>query len=282
MPQRPSICLVLAASLLLASCTTVEFAYNNAPTYLSGEFDDAFDASAAQSEQADAALARFFAWHREYELEHYHQVLDAAAASIEDGIRADEFLLIGQQLRNAWHRSLARLCEEFAPVLATLTPQQVDHYAQYFDDRGEKYADFLAMDASERLEYRVEHRLETLEEWFGDLNDRQRESFAERLAQLPPMYEDWITYREARQRALLGVLRNAAQDGLTPTQLQYVLIDPDSQHARAYQPVRDAYWQAYAQMIEDMSGSFSSMQIRHAANRVRNYADGVGKLARAD
>jgi hypothetical protein len=275
-------CLLLAASLLLASCTAVEFAYNNAPAYLAGEFDDAFDVDDAQSEQVDLAFERFFEWHRQYELERYHELLDSAAMRVADGIRADEFMDITREMRSAWHRSLGRLADDFAPLLATLSPEQIDHYEAYFRERSEEYEDYLAMDAAGRKEYRVKRGLERLEDWFGELSERQREDIGARLLQLPEIYPDWIAYREARQRAFVDALRRAPVEGLPAQRLRDIALDPDSKHARAFQSARSAYWLAYAQMIEDINGSLTSMQLQHAVNRLRNYADGVGNLARAD
>ena len=43
-----------------------------------------------------------------------------------------------------------------------------------------------------------------------------------------------------------------------------------------------AYWEAYAQMIEAMSPTLTSMQLEHAVDRLRGYADDLGNLARND
>ena len=273
---------LLAASLLLASCSTVEFAYNNAPGYLAGEFEDAFDANDAQREQADLALARFFAWHRQHELEIYRQTLDGAASQLGDGVSAEEFLDIVGELRQAWHRSLARLSEDFTPVLSTLSADQIDHYERYFRDKSERYDEYLAMTEDERREFRVEEELEDLEDWFGELSAAQRNAFAARLRQLPEFYLAWITYREERNRAFVDALRRAPTDGLTPSQLQHVVFGPDSDYTRTYQQVRVDYWKAYSRMIEDLGATLTSMQVEHAVDRLRHYADDIGELARAD
>lgn len=276
------ISLILAASLFLASCSTVEFAYNYAPDYIAGEFDDAFDVDDAQQEQLDAALERFFAWHRQHELALYRDFLDDSANSIADGIRAEEVLLIVNELRRAWHRTLGRFSEDFAPLLASLSARQVDHYEAYYREKSEYYEQYLAMNAQQRREFRVEEGLENLEEWFGELSGKQREAFGKRLQQLPEFNTDWIAFRNDRHRAFVNALRKAPSEGLTSGQLQHILFGPDSDHTRAFQSVRVNYWQAYARMIEDLSVSLTSMQLEHAVDRLRNYSDGIGNLARND
>ena len=53
-------CMVIAASLLLTSCGTVEFIYNQAPSYLAGKFEDAFDLNDAQVARLESKVEDFF------------------------------------------------------------------------------------------------------------------------------------------------------------------------------------------------------------------------------
>ncbi len=108
--------------------------YNNAPSYLAGKFEDAFDLNDAQIALLDSKVEDFFSWHRQHELPRYQQFLDASADSIADGITAAEFLDISDGLRHAWERSMARAFDDFAEILASLTPAQIDHYEVYFRD----------------------------------------------------------------------------------------------------------------------------------------------------
>ena len=168
------------------------------------------------------------------------------------------------------------------PLLASLSADQIDHYETYFREKSEYYHEYLAMNAEERQEFRVEEGLENLEEWFGELNAKQRDAFSKAILQLLEFYPGWIAVREDRNRAFVDALRKAPADGLTAGQLQHILFGPDSEHTRAFQTVRDNYWQAYARMIEDQNDTLSSMQLEHAVNRLRGYADGIGNLARND
>lgn len=277
MRHSPS-CLVIATSLLLASCSTVEFAYSNAPSYLAGEIEDAFDLNDEQIAQLDSNVEQFFSWHRQHELPRYQQFLDASADTIADGITAAEFLDISNNLRHAWERSMARAVDDFAGVLASLTPAQIDHYEVYFREDSEEYDDYLEMTQAQREDYRVKKGLELLEDWYGKFEDKKREQVRVRLRQLPEFYLGWINYREARQRALLDALRKAPTLGFSSQQLHAIMLDAESDYARAFKPVRTAYWHAYSQMIENLSDLLTSAQRQHVVKRLRNYAEGIEGL----
>jgi hypothetical protein len=271
-------CAVLVATLLLASCSAINFAYNNAPGFVASEFDDAFHLDDAQKARLDDKLKQFFAWHRQHELTRYREFLDHAALTIGDGITAQEVLELGDSLRDTWRRSLAQAVDHLGGLAATLTPQQIESYQQYFREKSASYDDYLEMSKQQREIYRVKRGLERLQDWFGNFDELQRERISLRLQQLPDNDLAWIDYREARQQALLHALRAAPGEDLT-SQLKFILMDPASEHARIYEPERSAYWQAYASMIEDISSNLlSKAQLRHAVERLRDYVEIVDYL----
>ena len=113
--------------------------------------------------------------------------------------------------------------------------------------------------------------IDKLEEWCGELSELQYEKIALRLRQLPEVRLAWIGLRAARHQAFIDALRKASGTGMSQQQLQHILLDKDSDYARVYEPQRLAYRQAFAQMIEDVSGWLDKAQIRHAVERMHEY-----------
>ena len=270
--------LIVIATLALANCSAINIVYNNASSFIAAEIDDAFDLSDTQEEQVDAALQRFFEWHRQRELPRYREMLDDAALAIADGISAQEYLVIYDAVRDAFQRSLLRLIDELHGLAATLTPAQIDHYDQYFRERSEKHRDYLEMSAQQREIYNEEWVIDKMEDWFGNFDELQRERIATRLHQLPEVRLAWLKVREARHQAFLAALRKAVDSGLPRQQLQHILLDPGSEYARVYEPQRIAYRQAFAEMIEEVSDWLSKAQIRHAVERLHEYEEVVIEL----
>jgi hypothetical protein len=208
--------------------------------------------------------------------------MNAATIAIADGLTAAAFLEISADLRLAWQRSLTRAIEDLGDLALTLSPAQIEHFQQYFHDHGEEYRDYLQMSAQQREIFRVNRGMKRLENWFGKFDEFKREKINLRMKQLPEFYPAWITYREARQQSLVDALSKAKSEGLSRQhvrqQLKFILLDPASDYASAFEPARKAYWQAYAEMIEDIGEWLSKAQLRHAVNRLQNYADTVADL----
>jgi hypothetical protein len=269
-----------AAMLALASCSLVDLAYDNAPGWVAGELEAAFHLDETQSRELDGRLTRFFAWHREQELGRYREILDVAATASADGIEAEEFLRLQDDIRAAWQRSVAMAVDSFGDLAVTLTPQQIERFDAWFRDLSREHLEYLDKSPQQREIYRVERALERLVKWFGDFDYADEKWIRERLRQLPDIYEPWLRYREARHDALLATLREAAREGVDSDRLKAVMLSPDSDHARAYEPIRTVYWQAYAEAIEDISTRASERQVRRVSTKLRDYADIAGRLSR--
>ena len=273
--------LLVAGSLLLAGCSFIELAYNNAPGYVASEIDDVLDLSDQQLSQLEQGLERFFSWHREQELAHYHSLLDEAATAAADGVSADEFMALNEAVRLAYQRSMSRAIDIFGDLALTLTPQQIDAFDDYYREKSEKYADYLEMEPEERESYLVGRGLYRLERWFGDFDDYLEDRVSARLQRLPNVYEPWIRFRERRHEAIVQALREANDKGLTRAQLKTLLLDPETDYARDFEPLRKVYWRAYAEALEDISQWTSWGHKRKVVSRLRNYARSAERLSQS-
>ncbi len=268
----------VVSMLMLANCSMIDLAYNNAPSFVAGELDEAFDLSESQSSQLDSRLQQFFTWHRKEELGHYQQLLERASRSTADGISAAEFLKLNDDIRIAWRRSLAKAIDSLGDLALTLNQEQIEHYQRYYRERSEEHRDYLEMSAQQREIYRVSRSFDLLEKWFGEFEFSQEDRVMARLRQVPDFYEPWIRYQEARQQALVNALRNAAESGLTPQELKTILLNPSTEYARAFEPARRSYWQAYAAALEDISSWLTKSQRQKAVDKLQLYARIAARL----
>lgn len=268
--------ILFAGSLLLglSGCSVADMAYNNAPSFVAGELEEAFALSEAQSSQLDSRLDQFFSWHRQEELSRYREFLEHAALAAADGITASEFLTLRNDIGAAWDRSIEKGIDSLGDLLTNLTPEQIEQYQQYHRESSEEYQDYLKKSAQQREIYRVERSFDRLEDWFGEFDFLVEERIMQRLRQLPDIYQPWIEFRERRHQALVSAMKQ----GVTGQQLKIVMLDPSTDHARSFEPARQAYWQAYAEAIEDISSWLDEQQRQHAVNRLQRYARLVERL----
>ena len=260
----------------------VDLAYNNAPSFVSSEIDDAFDLDALQNTQLDSRLEQFFDWHRKEELIRYQQLLDQAALATADGITAAEFMALNKDVRLAWRRSLEKAIDSFGDLAVTLTPRQIENYQQYHRESFSEFKDYLEKSAQQREIFRVSRNFDRLEDWYGDFDEFQESKIMLRLRQVPDIYEPWLRYREARQQAFISVLNKATSTGISQAELKAVLLNPSTEYSLAYEPLRQSYWQAFAIALEDINRWLTTEQRQRAATRLRNYAQVAARLGKRD
>lgn len=272
-------CCMATCTLVLAGCGMVDLAYNNAPSLVANELDNAFDLNEVQNDQIDSRLDQFFIWHRKEELARYQRLLDQAALATADGITAAEFMHLNENLRLAWQRSLEKAIDSLGDLAVTLTPQQIENYQHYHRESFGSFKDYLEKSLQQREIFRVARNLDRLENWYGNFDELQETRITTRLQQLPDNYEPWLRYREARQQALVRVLNKATTSGsINLTELKAVLLDPTTPYSLAYEPHRQSYWQAFAVALEEINGWLSTAQRQRAATRLRNYAQVAARL----
>jgi len=271
-----------ACSLILAGCSMIDIAYNNAPTLVSSKIDDAFDLDSLQNNQLDSRLEQFFVCHREEELIRYQQLLDQAALAATDGITAAEFMALNRNIRLAWRRSLEKAIDSFGDLAVTLTPQQIENYQQYHRESFSEFNDYLEKSTQQREIFRVSRTYGRLEDWYGDFDEFQEDKIVLRLQQVPDIYEPWLRYREARQQAFIRVLNRAATTGISQAELKAVLLDPSTEYSLAYEPLRQSYWQAFAIALEDINRWLTREQRQRAVNKLRKYAQVAARLGGQD
>jgi hypothetical protein len=272
------LCFTASCILLLANCGAIDLAYNHAPGYVAGEFDEAFDLSNTQGSQLDSRLDQLFAWHRKEELLRYQQFLDEAAIAAADGITAAEFLKLNHEVRDAWQRSLSKAIDSLGDLAVTLSSEQIENYQSYHRAESEEYQDYLEMSTQQREIYRLQRGFDQLEKWFGNFDSIQEEKVMTRLQQLPDFYGPWIRYREARQQAFVNALGNTAEADLTRQNLKTILLDPATEYARTFEPARRSYWQAYAAALEDISALLTKKQRQKVVTKLQKYARIAARL----
>ena len=269
-------------AIFVTSCSAIDWAYNNAPSFAADEIAEAFDLDSAQTEQVEARLSGFFGWHRRQELPRYEAMLQRASMAVGDGLSTDEVLWLVGEMRAIRSRTMARALDDIAELSVQLTADQIDHFDAHYRERVEDREDYLKKSAQQREIQRGQRDIERLEDWFGDIDEPLRSRVLERLAQIPDLRESWFRYSDARHDAVVAVLRGNGDGDARRAQLQRILVDEDTDFARAYEPYRQAFWQAYAAALADISEWLTPRHYRAAAERLDRYAMIATRLQQPD
>jgi len=117
----------LAASLalaLLAGCSAIEFAYNNADTWLRWQAGKYVELEGEQAAEFDRRLESFLAWHRAEALPQYASLAAEAGARLEHGATREDMEWGYDALRQQAREGLQRAAGEAGDFLDRLSPAQ--------------------------------------------------------------------------------------------------------------------------------------------------------------
>jgi len=115
----------LAAGALLASCSAMRMAYDNADTALRFMASSYLDLDSTQAEDMKQRIVRFHEWHRKSELPAYAALMRSATERAARGITAEDVAWGLASVRARYRSFAVKAVEDAAPVLVTLSPEQI-------------------------------------------------------------------------------------------------------------------------------------------------------------
>jgi hypothetical protein len=269
----------LAAALLLAllaGCSAVEFAYNNADTFLRWQAGRYLDLGDAQAEEFNARLAAFLAWHRAQALPKYARLAEEAGARLARGASQADLVWGYDAIRQQSREGLRRAGAGLGDSLDRLSPAQLGHLERRFAEDNRKFArEWLEGAPQERRGRRLKRIVHAMEDWLGELSDAQRERVRQFNDGAPLNGELRDRERRRRQAELLAMLR--ARDSARG------LADWAAEWDRGRDPALAAGNQAttegFLAMLADVERSLSPRQREIAIARLREYARDFDMLA---
>lgn len=263
---------------LLAGCSTLEFAYNNADTWLRWQAGRYLDLRGDQAEEFDRRLAAFLAWHRAQALPQYARFADQAGARIARGASQADLVWGYDAIRQQSREGLRRAGAELGDFLDRLLPAQLEHLERRFAQDNRKFArEWLEGGPAERRSRRLKRIVNAMEDWLGELSDAQRERVRQFNDSAPLNGELRERERSRRQAELLAMLR--ARDsarGLGDWAAEW-----DRGREPALAAASRAYVGAFLAMLADVERTLSPRQRELAIARLREFARDFDMLAAA-
>ena len=272
-------CLAVACLLwLLAGCSAVEFAYNNADTWLRWQAGSYLDLKNTQAEEFNARLGSFLAWHRSQALPEYARLAHEAGLRLERGATLQDLVWGYDAIRQQSRQGLRRAGVELGDLLDRLSSAQIEHLERRFAEDNRKYArEWLEGAPEERRGRRYKRLVHALEDWLGELSDAQRERVRQFNDSAPLNGELRERERHRRQAELLAMLR--ARESARR------LADWAAEWDRGREPelaaANRAYLQGFLAMLADLERSLNPRQRNVAIARLREFARDFDLLAAA-
>ena len=268
--------LALAGVLLIAACSTLRLAYDNAAVYAKYRAGQYLDVKGAQDHELAERIDSFFAWHREAALPEYARVAEEAAVRLGKGLSRDDLVWGYDSLLAHARHSLRAAAQRIAPLLDHLTLEQVAYMEQGFAEDNRKFErENLRGSEEERRKRRAQRVEERLEDWVGNLSQAQVERVRQYSARAP-LYDE-MRYRERRrfQAEVAGMVRARRAQELLPERLAWWERGRDPEYAQASRANREELFA----LLLDLDRSLSGAQRARAQDSLRRYARDFAALA---
>jgi len=269
--------LAFAAAWLLAGCTALRLAYDNADTYLLFRANSYLDLDAKGSDELDERIDEFFAWHRRTALPQYARLSEEAAKRVTRGLSREDLVWGYDSLMAQARQSLRFAAERVAPLLDRLTPQQVAHMEKRFAEDNRKFArEYLRGSEAERRKRRARRLEERLEDWVGNLSSVQAEK-VKQFSERTPLYDDLRAKdRQRMQAEFVDMIRKREAQKRLPDWITNWDHGRDPAHLAASERFR----QEYLALLLELDRTFAPEQRSRAAANLRRYAEDFRVLAR--
>ena len=269
--------LLVCALLLCSGCSTMRFAYNNADVFLRWHAGRYLDVQGAQSEELDARIGAFLAWHRANALPQYARLTADAGRRFARGPSQEDLVWGYDSVQAQLRESVRAGAVEAGDLLDRLTPEQIEHLERRIAEDNRKFArEYLSGTVDERRRRRLKRNLERLEEWFGGLSEVQVERVRQYSERAP--FTDALRDRERKrlQVEMLAMLRaRQARARLADWAVDWER-GRDAAHAAAARAQRTEYFA----MLLDLAKTLTPEQRQAAEGRFRELASDFEQLAR--
>jgi hypothetical protein len=201
--------LLLALLLLLNSgCSMVRVGYGHFDSVAAWMVHDYFDLNADQRDLFAQRFERLHSWHRQTQLAEYAQFLGDFQSRAKRGLRENDMLWLVDGAKQRYARIAVRGAADAADLLATLTPEQIEHLRQQVDKDNRKFMREHRINDSEAERRKVvqQRTLSQLRDWVGPLNDIQETRVIALLKTMPLVDKLRHEDRLRRQREFFALL----------------------------------------------------------------------------
>jgi hypothetical protein len=276
--------IIVPCLLLLAGCSAVRLAYNQAPHLMYWWLDGYVDFDAEQGDRARDALTDWFAWHRATQLTDYAALLAAAREQILHDVTPTDVCQWADELRKRIETGYEQGVPLLAELVHTLKPQQVQHVERRYRKADEEFRDeFLQATRAEQIEESNKRARSRAELIYGRLDDTQRALLEQGIAESPFDPQRWLVERQLRQREIVETLRTLQSEHADTARIEAALRLFAAHAATSPRPAYREYQQRLfdhnCQLIARLHNSTTNEQRRRGADQLKAWEDDLRALA---
>ncbi len=274
----------LTLALLLAGCSTVRLAYNQAPTLAYWWLDGYVDFNDAQAPMVRNAIDDWFRWHRATQLPDYATQLARLRSEVAEPVSPQQVCRWFDDLMQRAQTAVDHALPAMADTMSTFTPANFAHLERQYAKQNATFTkDFIDGTPQARRDDSYKRTLERFEMIYGRFDDEQRQRVRDGADASPFDPVRSLGERQRLQQEVLQTLRRLVAERATSDAFQAALRvmgeharnSPREMH-RVYQQQVKQYNCAFAAQIHNQT---TPAQRQAAAERLQAWADDARALA---
>ena len=202
-----------ALVVLLAGCSALKLAYNQAPQLAMWQINRYLGLSDTQTERVRDALDELHQWHRGAMLPRHAQLMQKVQRQLASTLTAEQACTTFAEVRAQWDQVLDRAEPSLAQLAAQLSDAQIRQLERcQAESNADWRKEWLDPGPDKLREHRFKELLSRAEGFYGRLEAPQQAALRAFIAE--SSFDPRRTYaeRERRQKDLVQVLRAIGQD----------------------------------------------------------------------
>ncbi|MBW8464165.1 DUF6279 family lipoprotein [Acidovorax sp.] len=239
---------LVLVGLLMAGCSTVKLAYNQAPQLLSWQLNRYLDLTQPQAERVRDELADLHRWHRDILLPEHAGLLQKLRQQLPAPMSAEQACRAYADLRTQIDQLLARAEPSLVWLASDLSEAQIRSLQKkQADSNADWKKEWLDPPPDKLREHRYQLLLSRTEDFYGTLQEPQKAALRSYISQ--SSFDPQRTYaeRQRRQQDLVQVLRKIAAERGNTDQTRALLRG----YLARLNTSPDAAYQRYATTLVD-------------------------------
>ncbi len=203
----------LLVSLLLAGCSSVKFAYNQAPDLLHLYLDRYFDFNSDQSARVKQELAQLQAWHRQTQLPVYVETLQKLEPQMAADFSSAQACSIYTDMRTKLQSIGRRMEPASAALVVTFGDDQFAQMEKKFSRDNEKFrSEYIDASPREVRAKRLKDAVARAEKLYGSIGEKQLATLSQIIDRSRFDAKVALAERQRRQQDTLATLKKVSSD----------------------------------------------------------------------
>ncbi len=264
---------LLLILLLFCSCSKTRIAYNFSDWFLLERVDHYFQTTPSQEEFLEEKMKHLLSWHRSHELPEIIITLTEFHKRYQDGLDPEDLTWLSEDHRSYFKRFFLKAVPVFSRFLTTLDDGQIQRFKSQLGGRN----DFLIKQADMTDEELVADTrkwfIESLEDWFGNLNMKQRESIHAWLT----VEREWVLAKLANRRKfqkdMVALLSAHKTEQEIATQLTLWIEKPETRWTPEFKILIDQKMAQWKELLFKVDSILTLTQRNRALRKIQDYID---------